>query len=177
MSKIEKKDNIRKDINKTKLLFECILLILMPILILIFDRDISTLSILYLLPISLVILSIEQIIIASKNKKLDNFRWILVLIEGLLFLLISFYIVVTINITSNIALILFSISLLIKNIFDFIAYKDKSIIEIIKYILIVIISILLIIFNDLVIKNLILVLLISLIILGIIKLIKLIIKK
>lgn len=153
---IEYYQSIKEKFNlETKiLLFEGIYLSIISILCLIFNQVPSSLTILYLFPISLILISIEQLYYANKYKELNNQNWILIIIEGLLFLVLSLYLVI--NPINNVYLFIMILSsiIIIKNMFKLFINENKSFIQYINIFTAIILGLLFIIFSKYIIDNL-----------------------
>lgn len=178
LSKIKDKIDKTNKINDKKfMVFEGAFLILVSLLTLIFDIKLTDLTLLYLFPITLIILSLEYLAMADKNKALKTSNWIFLIIPGLYCLLVSLYVVITKNIDSSSFIVLLASTIIFKNIMYFLASSEKKIFDYIRIVFMIILSILLIIFKDIVSEDLVLYLGILFIVVGIIKIIRAIIKK
>lgn len=178
LSKINDKiDKTNKIDDRKFMVFEGIVLVLVSLLTLIFDIKLTDLTLLYLFPITLVILSLEYLFMADKNKALKTFNWIFLIIPGLYYLLVSLYIVITKNIDPSIFIVLLASTIIFKNIMYFLAFSDKKIFDYIKMAFMIILSILFIIFKEIISEELVLYLGILFIAIGLIKIIRYSIKK
>lgn len=178
LSKIKDKIDKTNKINDKKfMVFEGAFLILVSLLTLIFDIKLTDLTLLYLFPITLIILSLEYLVMADKNKALKTSNWIFLIIPGLYYLLVSLYVVITKNIDPSSFIVLLASTIIFKNIMYFLAFKEKKVFDYIRIVFMIILSILLIIFKDIVSEDLVLYLGILFIVVGIIKIIRAIIKK
>ena len=171
MNKLLKKyyDNIKDnyDVTKNTILLEGILLIVTTLLALIFERSKpATLTVLYLLPISLIILSISCLYYASKTKKLEMKYYIMPIIEAIFYLLIIFSIILNNGGKYDFVTIL-GIITIIKEVFNFLRYKNHSLLQFVNYVLICIVIIICIILSDYILNNLYLFFILFYLLLGI----------
>ena len=145
---------LRKDILKTSLLFEGLFLIFVSILVYLFDIKIGNFTVLYLFPLTLMLVGFKYMIVANKYKELKMNRWLLVLINSFIYLFITLYLVLDIMETKELFIIFLGGLFILKSITDFaIIEKHMHISELIRYVISIIIGILLIVFNNFIVVN------------------------
>lgn len=127
-------------------LFEAIVLIIMCIIVYEYDISLSDITLLYLFPIMVSLMSCEYIIILDNYKKIDIIYYIVSLILSLSLLIIPVYIVITKNIDSYIFIRLLGGVLIIRNIISYLVFGNRKLCFV-KNIFMVVIGALLIIFN------------------------------
>lgn len=159
------------NLERNSLLFEGILLVLISTIILIFDLKPSALTILYLFPISLIALSIKELVYADKYKELENKRWMSIIIFGLVYLLFTFYLIINPLKNTYEFIITLSSIMIFKNLTKLITIKNKCLYNYMNIIVISLISALSIIFNNYIVNNLYLYFILIYLIYGIKKLI------
>ncbi len=162
-------------LEKQILLFEGIGISIIGIICLLFNQIPSTLTVLYLLPSSLILISVEDLYYASKYKELNDNNWLLILLEGLIFLVISLYLVI--NPINNLYLFIMVLAsiIIIKNMFKLFITEKKSLIQYIDIFLLMILGILFIIFSKYIIDSIYLYFLILFLVFGVKKIVFLII--
>ncbi len=149
-------------------LLEGILLILMCIATYEYDRSLSTVTLLYSFPIMVIVISIENLVILDNYRKLDMKYFLSSLILSVLLLIIPTYIVITKNINPNSFMILLGITIIVRNVISYLIYNNRKI-SLIKNIILVILGLLIIVFNEFIVSNLVLYLIIVFAIIAILK--------
>lgn len=171
----EEKQEILSFKRKTNLL-EGILLLIMCIITYEYDRSLSTITLLYSFPIMMIVMSITHIMVLDKYKVLDMKYFLSSLILSILLLIIPIYIAITKNIDAYLFLILLSISLIVRNVISYLIYNNKKF-SLIKNIILVLLGVLLIIFNNFIVNNLVLYLIIIFAVISILKIVYYVITK
>ncbi len=171
MNKLLKKyyDNIKDNYNVTKntILLDGVILIVTTLLTLIFERSKpGTLTVLYLLPISLIILSISCLYYASKTKDSELKYYIMPVIESLFYLIITFSVILNNGGKYDFVTIL-GIITVIKEVFNFLRYEDHSLLQFINYAVICVIMLACILWSSYVLDNLYLFFILLYLVLGI----------
>ncbi len=171
----EEKQEILSFKRKTNLL-EGILLLIMCIITYEYDRSLSTITLLYSFPIMIIVMSITHIMVLDKYKVLDMKYFLSSLILSILLLIIPIYIAITKNIDAYLFLILLGISLIVRNVISYLIYNNKKF-SLIKNIILVLLGVLLIIFNNFIVNNLVLYLIIIFAVISILKIVYYVITK
>lgn len=141
-------------LEKNILFAEGFLLIIASLIAFIFERNkASTITILYILPISLVILSILSLYYANKTKTKETKYFIVPIFESLFYLAFVFTIIIG-NATEYGIVTILGIITIFNLIFSFLRYEKHSLMQYINYILITVISIISIVFSSYIIQNL-----------------------
>lgn len=162
----------RNKAEKSILLIEGIILLVFSLLVLIFNLNKpSTLTILYLFPIALIFISMDNIYFASKAKEIDNKFFLIYIIESIFYLLIVLYLIFNPIKDKYFFIIILSSYIIFRNILKLFKTKVHSILEYFNIAVMIIISILCIVFNQYIINNLYLYLILFYLIYGIIKIV------
>lgn len=161
---------ININLTKQELLFEGLLLIFTTILALVFNLNPCTLTIYYLFPISIISLGIFKLYYANKDKELDTKKWIIIVCEGIIYLIAALLLVIFPLENPSNFIYCFSTLLIFYNIIK-LFINNKSTILIVNVIVLLALNILSIIFNNFILDNLYLYFLLIYLIYGIKKLI------
>lgn len=150
-------------------LFEGILLVIVGAVSILFDSSIGELTLLFLFPTALILISLEVFFLADKYRELDISRWILLLIEGFLILGLAVYFVFKpIEVSENLVKWV-GIIIMFKNIMKIVILPNKLISEYVIFILSILFGLFFVLFTPLVIDVLYTIILILFIVFGVIK--------
>ena len=153
------------------LLWEGIFLILISVICLTFNRFPKELTILYIFPISLILIAVKQLIYADKSKELEDRMWISIIIFGIMYLLFAFYLVINPLKDANQFIVVLSCLMIFIELTKLVTTKNKCLLNYLIIGIISLLSVLVIIFNGAVLSNLYLYLIISYLVLGVLKII------
>ncbi|HPE15231.1 MAG TPA: DUF308 domain-containing protein [Bacilli bacterium] len=156
---------------KGMLLFEGILLLVVGIVSLFFDSAIGEITLLFLFPACIIAIAIEVFFFADVYKELDTSRWILLLVEGFLLLLLAVYFILNPVETATMLVKWLGIFIIFKNIMKIIIIPNKVPGEYILAIILMIVGLFFILFPSIVIETLYNIVLIVFIVYGLIKII------
>ncbi len=150
-------------------LFEGVLLVVIGVVSLFFDANIGELTLLFLFPTAVILISLEVFFLADKYKELDTSRWILLLIEGFLILGLAVYFIFNPIEASDALVKWVGIIIIFKNMMKILILPTKLIGEYIIFILGILFGLLFVLFTSTVISVLYTIILILFIVCGVIK--------